>query len=128
MGISEVPAGNMHGGVWLRVLRMLLAELSLPTTFISSQSRRLIEPFLKKLNLSFRHRLFNWRPFEDYNQEQQYLLMHVASLVFEDAFKNQSSLPTAFVSRFAPMPIPDRGCIENASETAVGYFFLQTFR
>lgn len=111
LGVTKIPAGNMHGGVWLRMLRAILEELSLPLLFLPIQARRLMESFWKKLDLPFRHNLSRWRPFEECKQESQYILMHLASLIFEDACDRQSSLPNSLVNSFSPIPIFEKDLV-----------------
>jgi hypothetical protein len=108
LGTTNVPARNMHGGVWLRMLRVLLEELSLPASLLPTQIRHLVESFWKEINLPFRYSLSRWRPFEEYKQESQYVLMHLASLIFKAACDRQSSLPDSLVKPFASIPISEK--------------------
>ena len=108
LGVTQVPAGNMHGGVWLRMLRALLEELSLPVAFMPIKARLLIESFWKEINLPFRYGISRWRPFEEYKQESQYTLMHLASLIFKVACDRQFSLPDNLINSFASIPISEK--------------------
>lgn len=107
-GITEVPRGKMHGGIWLRILRNLLEELSLPSSAMPNKIRSLLGSFWEELDLSFRHSLSRWKPFEEYKHHQQYSLMHVASLIIESACERRWGLPDFLVEHLAPILTPKK--------------------
>ena len=86
-GMVNIPAGRqIHGGIWIRLLRTLLEELNTPSSKMSAKTKKLIAPFWQDLNLDFREGLSLFKTFEDYDPRKQCLLMQVAANILKVFF------------------------------------------
>jgi len=101
-GFVKLPSGNLlHGGIWLRLLRTLLAELSYPVVVFNQEPLNLITSFWQNLGLPRRYGLVRYKVYEQLDYEQQLLLMIVAASVVKDVLNkpNFSSEAVKILSR-----------------------------
>lgn len=95
-GVANVPAGKLHGGIWLRLLRTLIEELQTPVSGFrvgsgtDRKTYRLIRSFWHDLNLDLRQGCHSFSLFENCDHKMQVTLMTVAACVFKSIFSNQS--------------------------------------
>ena len=88
-GFVEVPSGVLEGGIWLRILRSLIEELSFPENIIGQENRLLMVPFWEELNISIHESLEKYELFEKCDHKTQLILMSVASLVIKAIFSRK---------------------------------------
>lgn len=103
-GFVELPSGKLHGGVWLRILRALIEELSLPLRMFTVETRKLLELYWRDLNLSIRRGLGVHNLFEQLDYKKQLILMLVAASVFKSIFSREGKLTGIVVNMLTELP------------------------
>ncbi len=88
-GFVEVPSGTLDGGIWLRILRSLIEELSFPENIIGQENRLLMVPFWEELDIFIHESLEKYELFEKCDHKTQLILMSVASLVIKAIFSRK---------------------------------------
>ena len=63
-GRVSLPGGSVHAGVWFRLLRTLLDEVSTALSAVSAPSRGTLELIWSRLGMPVRGGLAVWRPYE----------------------------------------------------------------
>lgn len=63
-GTVQLPGRAIHAGVWFRLLRTLLHEISVPVSDLTAASRRLVRSVWDTLGLPCRGGQNAWKPFE----------------------------------------------------------------
>jgi len=63
-GRVSLPGGSVHAGVWFRLLRTLLDEVSTAPSAVSAPSRATLELIWRRLGMPVRCGLAVWRPYE----------------------------------------------------------------
>ena len=63
-GRVSLPGGSVHAGVWFRLLRTLLDEVSTAPSAVSASSRATLELIWSRAGLPVRGGLTVWRPYE----------------------------------------------------------------
>jgi len=127
-GTAKVPFGKIHAGLWLRILRTVIEELSSPSTCLSLKEKKFIRSFWNKINLPFRYNLGRWGAFEGYSEDLQHTLMHVASVVFEAIFSRQKGFPPAIIDRLAAAPINEKDLVSYNPTAIRGMYTLKKER
>jgi hypothetical protein len=103
-GYCQVPGGKLHGGVWLRLLRTVIHELSVSRTAAGSYCAD-IGSLWERLGLDYRQPMTHWRPYEALAYEQQVIMMRVAALALDWAF-NRAPWSHAFPGAAAKIFLP----------------------
>jgi hypothetical protein len=78
-GQVTLPPRTVHVGVWLRLLRRLLHELSVPVSRLG-RSRAAIERIWQEVGRPIRAGLNIWRPYEQLDRQRQEALLEAAAL------------------------------------------------
>ena len=63
-GRVSLPGGSVHAGVWFRLLRTLLDEVSTAPSTVGARSRATLEVIWRRLGARARGGLAVWRPYE----------------------------------------------------------------
>ncbi|WP_406277096.1 TniQ family protein [Nocardia sp. NBC_00881] len=79
-GRVNLPGRGVHAGVWFRLLRCLLDELSLAATPLSARPRRVLEQVWEATGLPVRAGLSVWQPYERLPWEIQEQLLTAAAV------------------------------------------------
>jgi hypothetical protein len=103
-GFIELPSGKLHGGVWLRILRTLIEELTFPLRMFSSQTRKLIELCWQDLNFSIRRGFGAYNLFERLDYRKQLTLMLVAASVFKSILSKEGKLTGTVANMLTELP------------------------
>lgn len=101
-GFVKIQAGCLHGGVWLRLLRSLVEELSLQQQNFSHGVLNSIRPLWKMIGLFCREGFYRYKVFEECNIDQQLTLMLVVSKAIQAIFSNQITFVTSGIKLLTP--------------------------
>jgi hypothetical protein len=82
-GMVTLPRRVVHVGVWLRMLRALLDEVSLPESRVRRQSAAALSQVWEAAGLPPRGGLGTWRPYEALPLERQEALMQAAACALD---------------------------------------------
>jgi len=104
-GVVELPSGNLHGGVWLRILRTLIEELNSLVKTIGRKNRSLMIPFWQELDSFVKARFIKYNIFEQCDYKRQLKLMLVAALVFKAIFAKETKFTSRVVNLLTSLPI-----------------------
>jgi len=63
-GLVDLPGRTVHAGVWFRLLRSLLNELTLPTSIMNRGNKATIDAVWQTAGLPERAGLAMWRPYD----------------------------------------------------------------
>ncbi|MGY0063749.1 TniQ family protein [Streptomyces sp. LZ34] len=86
-GRVTLPGRTVHAGVWFRLLRSLLDEVSLSLTGRSSHGRAMLEHVWEATGREQRAGLTTWRPYEYLAPEVQEAMLHAAGTALNLAAK-----------------------------------------
>ncbi len=115
-GEVSLPRRKVHGGVWIRLLRALVDELSLPA-FPLKRYRPNIAKVWKKLGLEVRQGIrINSIPFEMMKFEQQIILMKAAGTAVQLMQDEQLKQKGNDAILFKPLPINQEDMLAVAQE------------
>ena len=78
-GLVTLPRRAVHAGVWFRLLRTLLDELSMPLSRIGAQSGRTLDRIWRATGRPARAGLKVWRPFERLDWPRQEAMLEAAA-------------------------------------------------
>jgi hypothetical protein len=107
-GVADLPHRQVHGGVWLRLLRALLDELSVAAKILGSY-RRMVDPIWQVQGLGFRQGFSSrWQPFEEMTAERQASLLHLAAIAVGMLRDGRIEAAGAHARLFQPLPFSDR--------------------
>lgn len=101
-GFVKTPAGYLHGGVWLRLLRSLIEELSLLQKNFSHEVLNVIRQLWKALGLFCRGGFYRYKVFEECDCNKQLILMLIASSALQSIFNNQIRFSTNGIKLLTP--------------------------
>jgi hypothetical protein len=79
-GTVQLPGRPVHAGVWFRLLRSLLDELSLALTTMNQSARRTLEQVWATAGLRARAGISVWRPYEHLPWDTQEKLLMAAAV------------------------------------------------
>ncbi|REH31064.1 TniQ protein [Kutzneria buriramensis] len=82
-GRVELPGRSVHAGVWFRLLRSLLDEVSLALTTRHAQARATLETVWAATGLPERGGINGWRPYEHLEREVQESLLLAAATALQ---------------------------------------------
>jgi hypothetical protein len=82
-GCVELPGRSVHAGVWFRLLRCLLDELSLATTTLRAHGRTTVEQVWKVTGRPERGGLTVWKPYEQLDWDTQEAMLHAAAVALD---------------------------------------------
>jgi len=80
-GRVELPGRSAHAGVWFRLLRSLLDEVSLATSTVSKQGRTTLEQVWEGTGRPDRGGLTVWKPYEQLDRDTQETMLYAAAVV-----------------------------------------------
>lgn len=78
-GRVALPGREVHAGVWFRLLRSLLDEVSLRTASLTARSRSALERVWREAGRPQRGGLTVWRPYEALDWPVQEAMLHAAA-------------------------------------------------
>jgi hypothetical protein len=78
-GRVRLPGRSVHAGVWFRLLRSLLDEVSLSLTTCSRHGRTTLERIWQATGRPERGGLSMWRPYEQLDWDPQEAMLHAAA-------------------------------------------------
>ncbi|MGN2642440.1 TniQ family protein [Nocardia takedensis] len=106
-GAVRLPGRAVHAGVWFRLLRCLLDELSLAGTTVSLSSRELLAQVWDATGEPIRAGLRTWQPYESLEWDTQEKLLRAAATALELA-ADQRIHPRGSLSGLLtePRPVP----------------------
>jgi hypothetical protein len=94
----------VHAGVWFRLLRSLLNELSLATTTLNHHGRTTLEQVWQATGGEQRAGLAIWRPFEQLDWATQATMLHAAATALDLAADGRISARGIFGPVLHPDP------------------------
>jgi hypothetical protein len=89
VGTVALPGRRVHAGVWFRLLRTLLDELSLSTTALRKSSVGTLTQVWEITELSYRAGIRVWQPYEWLPWHRQHDLLTAAALVLDMAARGR---------------------------------------
>jgi hypothetical protein len=82
-GTVTLPGRPVHVGVWFRLLRTLINELTVPLSNLGSRPRAAVEQIWRATGRPARAGLNAWRPYEQLDSERQEQLLEAAATVMQ---------------------------------------------
>jgi hypothetical protein len=117
-GRVELPGRPVHAGVWFRLLRCLLDELSLAPSTLGRHSARILEQVWAETGCPARGRIKVWRPYENLPWETQEKLLSAAGVALRLAAERRIDPRGTLAGLLAePRPIP----VHDGDDPRVGY-------
>jgi hypothetical protein len=110
-GLVALPGRTVHAGVWFRLLRSLLDEVSLATTTLNLHGRTTVERVWRAVGGAERGGLKVWRPFEEMEWDTQEVMLRAAATALALAADGQ--IVGRGVLGPALRPIPHRAVYEG---------------
>ena len=101
-GFVKTPSGYLHGGVWIRLLRSLIEELSLLQKNFPQIVLEVITSLWKEHGLTFRSGFNRYKVFEECDDSKQLILMLIASSTLQSIFNNHIKYPTSGIKLLTP--------------------------
>jgi hypothetical protein len=89
VGRVELPGRSVHAGVWFRLLRSLLDEVSLAVSTVSVHARTTLERIWTATGRPLRGGLNAWQPYEVLKPEMQQAMLHAAAAALQLAADGQ---------------------------------------
>lgn len=84
-GRVALPGREVHAGVWFRLLRSLLDEVSIADSHLTSRSRSDLEHVWRETDRPRRGGLTVWRPYEEMDWPMQEAMLHAAAVALQMA-------------------------------------------
>lgn len=103
-GRVELPGRSVHAGVWFRLLRALLDEVSLAPTTLSKHGRSTLERVWQATGRPERGGLSIWRPYEQLDGDTQQAMLHAAAVALRLAADGQITARGRLACAIAPTP------------------------
>jgi TniQ len=103
-GLVTLPGRTVHAGVWFRLLRSLLDEVSLAGSAVSAHGRATLEQVWDAAGRPARGGLAVWRPYEQLDWEAQEAMLHAAAAALQLAADGQITARGALGSALRPAP------------------------
>ncbi|MTE16917.1 TniQ family protein [Nocardia aurantiaca] len=88
-GMVALPGRRVHAGVWFRLLRCLLDELTLSTAALRKHSAATLTHVWEAADLTYRAGLRIWQPYEWLPWQRQHDLLTAAALVVDLAARGR---------------------------------------
>lgn len=104
IGLVELPGRTVHAGVWFRLLRSLLNELTLPGSALNRSGKATMSAVWQAAEQPERAGLSTWRPYEHLPWNTQETLLRAAATVLQLAAGNRILLSGAHATALAPLP------------------------
>lgn len=82
-GLVDLPGRTVHAGVWFRLLRSLLNELTLPTSILNQRNNATLDQVWRTAGLPERADLTVWRRYEHLPWTTQKHLLHAAAVALQ---------------------------------------------
>ena len=82
-GRVSLPGGSAHAGVWFRLLRTMLDELSIAPSALTATSAAIVRSVWAAANAPLRAGLTVWRPYEMLRQPARQAMMHAAGIALQ---------------------------------------------
>ncbi len=82
-GLVDLPGRTVHAGVWFRLLRSLLNELTLPASILNQRNKDTLNEVWRAAGLPARAGLAVWRPYEHLPWATQQHLLHAAAIALQ---------------------------------------------
>jgi hypothetical protein len=82
-GLVDLPGRTVHAGVWFRLLRSLLNELTLPTSILNQRNNATLDQVWRTAGLPERAGLTVWRRYEHLPWTTQKHLLHAAAVALQ---------------------------------------------
>jgi hypothetical protein len=99
-----LPGRAVHAGVWFRLLRSLLDEVSLAGSTISAHGRATLEQVWEAVGRPERGGLSVWKPYEQLEWEVQEAMLHAAAAAVQLAADGQITARGALGSTLRAAP------------------------
>jgi hypothetical protein len=103
-GRVTLPGRTVHVGVWFRLLRSLLDEVSLALTTRSASARTTLERIWQATGRPERGGLNVWRPYEQMDWPMQEAMLHAAATALQLAADGQITGRGTLASALNPAP------------------------
>lgn len=103
-GEVSLPGRTVHAGVWFRLLRSLLNELSLATTTLNQHGRSTLEQVWQAAGGAQRAGLKQWCPYEQLGWSTQETLLRAAATVLDLAAHGRIHARGVLGTALAPVP------------------------
>lgn len=88
-GEVRLPGRTVHAGVWFRLLRILLDELTLAPSTLGTRSRQTIESVWHEAGLPIRCAITAWQPYEQLPWRIQQQLLLAAAVALQQAAEHR---------------------------------------
>lgn len=103
-GRVELPGRSVHAGVWFRLLRALLDEVSLAPSTLSKHGKTTLERVWQAAGRPERGGLGIWRPYEQLDWDTQQAMLHAAAVALMLAGDGQITARGRLACAIAPTP------------------------
>lgn len=103
-GRVTLPGRTVHAGVWFRLLRSLLDEVSLALTTRSAHGRATLEQIWQATGRPERGGLNLWRPYEQLDWDVQEAMLHAAATALQLAADGRITARGTLGSALKPAP------------------------
>jgi hypothetical protein len=103
-GRVELPGRSVHAGVWFRLLRALLDEVSLALTTLSKHGKTTLERVWQATGCPERGGLGIWRPYEQLDWGIQQAMLHAAAAALMLVGEGQITARGRLACAIAPAP------------------------
>lgn len=104
VGRVSLPGRQVHAGVWFRLFRSVLDEVSLALTTRRAAARSTLERIWEATGRPLRGGLAVWRPYEQMNWDMQKVMLHAAATAIQLAADGQITPRGTFGSALQPGP------------------------
>ncbi len=109
-GRVELPGRSAHAGVWFRLLRSLLDEVSLATSTVSKPGRTTLEQVWEGTGRPDRGGLTVWKPYEQLDRDTQETMLYAAAVALRLAADRRITTRGRLASAIQPpadLPVYD---------------------
>jgi len=103
-GQVPLPGRTVHVGVWFRLLRSLLDEVSLALTTRSTHGRATLEQIWQATSRPERAGLTSWRPYEQLDWTMQEAMLHAAATALQLVASGRITARGTLGSALKPAP------------------------
>jgi TniQ len=101
-GRADLPGRSVHAGVWFRLLRSLLDEVSLAVTTLRAHGRTTLEQVWEATGRPECGGLTIWKPYEQLDWDVQEAMLHAAAVALHLAAERQITARGRLASTLAP--------------------------
>lgn len=103
-GLVALPGRTVHAGVWFRLLRSLLNEVSLAASTVSAHGRATLEQVWEAAGRPERGGMAIWKPYEQLDWDDQEAMLHAAAAALQLAADGQITARGVLGSALRPAP------------------------